>query len=236
MIRALIVDDEVHARDELEALLADTGAIEIVGKCPDGLAALRAIKSERPDVIFLDIQMPVISGFELLSMIDEEIMPAVVFVTAYDEYALKAFEENALDYLLKPVESDRLARTVQKLEKILTRPAKTAYPPADITRIPCIATNRIKLVAVPQVEFVRSDVAGVYVVSADGEYFTELTLKVLESRTPLVRCHRQFLINIDRVDSIVLHENQAGHVQMKSGKAVPVSRRYMRKMKEDLGF
>ncbi len=236
MIRALIVDDEIHARDELEALLADTGAFEILEKCPDGLAALRAIKRERPDVIFLDIQMPVISGFELLTMIDDEHMPLVVFVTAYDEYALKAFEENALDYLLKPVESERLSRTVQKLTRMLESRTQPTYPLADITRIPCIATNRIKLVATSQVEYVRSDVAGVYVVSADGEFFTELTLKVLETRTPLVRCHRQFLVNIDRVDSIVLHENQAGHMQMKSGKTVPVSRRYLKKIKEGLGF
>jgi len=97
MIRALIVDDEIHAREELEALLEETGSFSVVGKCANAIETLQAIKRDKPEVLFLDIQMPGISGLELLSMIDEEHMPVVVFVTAYDEYALRAFDENAVD-------------------------------------------------------------------------------------------------------------------------------------------
>jgi len=100
MMSALIVDDEIYSREELEAMLEETGEFTISGKCANALEAIQAIKKEKPDVLFLDVQMPLINGFELLGMIDEKIMPNVVFVTAYDEYALKAFEENALDYLL----------------------------------------------------------------------------------------------------------------------------------------
>jgi two-component system, LytTR family, response regulator len=236
MIRALIVDDEIHARDELEALLAETGAFSVVGKCANAVEALQAIKRDKPDVVFLDIQMPGITGMELLSMIDDEVMPAVVFVTAYDEYAIKAFEENAFDYLLKPVEKQRLVKTVLKLRKKLGESGGIAYPSTGITRIPCVASNRIKLITLSDVEYVRSDLAGIYLVCPQGEFYTELTLRVLEARTRLVRCHKQFLVNIDQVDEIILQENQAAVIQTRSKKSVPVSRRYLKKIKEQLGI
>lgn len=236
MMRALIVDDELHAREELEALLEETGEFTVEGKCANALEALQEIRKQKPDVVFLDIQMPVVNGFEMLSMIDEEHMPIVVFVTAYDEYALKAFEESALDYLLKPVEKDRLAKTVHKLKRMFGQGEKTFYVGPEIKRIPCTISNRIKLINTAEVEFVRSDMAGVYVVCPRGEFYTELTLKVLEDRTGLVRCHRQFLVNIDSVDEIILQDNCLAQMQTKSGRGVPVSRRYLKKLKEKLGI
>jgi two-component system, LytTR family, response regulator len=247
-MRALVVDDELHARDELSAMLEETGQFNIAGKCANAIEALQAIRKARPDAVFLDIQMPVVNGFELLSMIDARDMPAIVFVTAYDEYAIRAFEENALDYLLKPVEKARLEKTVDRLKHRLGRdsgPAPErfpreehppAYPFTEITKIPCIAANRIKLVSTAEVEFVRSDIAGVYVASPKGELFTELTLRVLEARTHLVRCHRQYLVNIDCVDEILLCNNMLAQMQTKSGRSIPVSRRYLKKIREKLGI
>ena len=232
MIRALIVDDEIHAREELEALLDETGSFSIVGKCANAIEALQSIKREKPEVLFLDIQMPGISGLELLSMIDEEVMPLVVFVTAHDEYAIQAFEEDALDYLLKPVDKRRLAKTVTKLHRMIEDKVRPVYSGPQIGKIPCLTFNRIKLVNTSDVEYVRSDVGGIYVVCEQGEFYTELTLKVLEERTNLIRCHRQFLVNIDRVDEIVMQENQAALIQLRSKKVVPVSRRYFKKIKE----
>ena len=104
MIKAMIVDDELHAREELATLLEETKDVEIVASCANALEAIKQFNALKPQVLFLDIQMPMINGFELLSMIDAEKMPHVVFVTAYDQYALKAFEEKTLDYLLKPFE------------------------------------------------------------------------------------------------------------------------------------
>jgi two-component system LytT family response regulator len=236
MMRALIVDDEVHAREELQALLEETGEFHIVGNCANAFEALKAIKRDRPEVLFLDIQMPILSGFELVSMIDEEVMPIVIFVTAYDEYAVKAFEENALDYLLKPLEKQRLAKTVHKLKRMLGEGTRPAYEGPEIKRIPCVSSNRIKLIDISDVEYVRSDIAGVYVVCSYGEFYTELTLKVLEARTNLIRCHKQYLANIDRVDEIILHENLLADMQMKSGRSIPFSRRYLKKMKAQLGL
>jgi two-component system LytT family response regulator len=187
-------------------------------------------------VLFLDIQMPVIGGFERLSMIDEEGMPNVIFVTAYDAYALKAFEKNALDYLLKPVEKARLARTVQKLKKRLKQGEKPVNAVPQIKRIPCVGTHRIKLIDASEVEYVKSQLAGVYVVSAKGEHYTELTLKVLETRSNFIRCHKQYLVNIDQVDEIVLEENLVAMIVTRSGKTIPVSRRYLERLKEILGI
>lgn len=236
MMRALIVDDELHAREELETLLLETGEFVVAGKCANALEALQTIRREEPDVLFLDIQMPVVGGFEMIGMIDEEHMPVIVFVTAYDQYAIKAFEENALDYLLKPVEKERLAKTVSKLKKMIREGRRTVFAGPEIKRIPCCISNRIKLVSTADVEFVRSDMAGVYVICPKGEYYTELTLKVLENRANLVRCHRQYLVNIEAVDEILLHENLVAQIQTKSGRLVPVSRRHLRKLKERLGI
>lgn len=236
MMRALIVDDEIHSREELESMLRETGEFIVSGKCANAVEAIRAINRERPDVLFLDIQMPAISGFELLSMIDEKVMPVVVFVTAYDEYALKAFEENALDYLLKPVEKERLAKTVEKLKKRLVRNDGPAFSGPEIQKIPCTHASNIKLIPTAEIEYVRSCESGIYAVCRNSEYYTDLTLQILESKTRLVRCHKQFLVNIDWVDEIILRENMLADIRTKSGKLVPVSRRYLKILRDSLHF
>jgi two-component system LytT family response regulator len=235
VIRALIVDDEPHARAELETLLLETGAIEIVGRCGNAVEAVHAIRSERPEVVFLDIQMPAVSGFELLSMIDDDELPEIVFVTAHDEHALRAFEERAIDYLLKPVARERLAKTVERLQRprAAAAAALASLPRSPIRRIPCLAGKAIKLVDLAEVELVRSSEAGVYVVTAKGELFTELTLRVLEERAGLVRCHKQVLVNIDQVDEI--RPDEAGAtIRTRSGKDAPVSRRFLARLRERL--
>jgi two-component system LytT family response regulator len=235
MMRTIIVDDEMHARDELEAILAETGEFTIVAKCSNALDALRDIRQHSPDVVFLDVQMPTVSGFELLSMIDEDIMPRVVFVTAYDEYAVKAFEKDAVDYLIKPVQKERLAKTIRKLKENLESRDTPAFVTPQLRNIPCVMTNRIKLVSLAEVDYVRSDLAGVYVVTPRGEFFTELTLRVLETKTNLFRCHKQFLVNLEAIDEIVLEDNLLAAIKLKSGATVPVSRRFLKKLKEQVG-
>lgn len=235
-IRALIVDDEMHAREELRLLLEATGEVEVVATCANALEAIKAINRGRPQVLFLDIQMPVIGGFELLSMIDEEIMPHVVFVTAYDEYALKAFEEKTLDYLLKPVAPERLQKSVEKLRSALRSGAPAAYETVPLNRIPCVSSNRIKLIEPQAVESVRSDLSGVHVVTPQGSFYTELTLKVLEDRTDLLRCHRQYLVNLDQIDEILLLESGLAEIRTKSGQTLPVSRRYLKSLKDRLNL
>lgn len=235
-MRALIVDDEFYSRQEMASLLMESGDFTFLGQCANALEALAAIRKENPDVLFLDIQMPAISGFELVSMIDEDKMPLVVFVTAYDQYALKAFEENALDYLVKPVEKDRLAKTLEKLKRRLAEGYRRTFGGPQLRKIPCFFSSKVKLIDIGQIEYVCSGEAGVSVVGPAGEYYTELTLQVLESKTPLVRCHKQFLVNIDHVDEIVLRENLLAEIRTRSGRKVPVSRRYLKLLREALHF
>jgi two-component system LytT family response regulator len=238
MMRALIVDDEPLAGDELEALLRETGAISIVGKCANALEALSVVRRERVDVLFLDVQMPGVSGLELLGMIDDEDRPRhVVFVTAHDEFAVEAFEKSATDYLLKPVEKERLAKTLERLRTGSAEAEgadRTAFRPAAIKRIPCVAARAIKLVPVGDVEYVKSSEGGVYVVTRQGEFFTELTLSVLEARAGLLRCHRQYLVNADQIDEISLAENSLAVLRTRSGASVPVSRRHLPRIRSAL--
>ncbi len=236
MIRALIVDDEQRARQTLENLLLRTGAFEIIGSCANAFEAIKEINRARPEVLFLDIQMPVLSGFELLAMIDETIMPHVVFVTAYDEFALKAFEEKTLDYLLKPIEPARLEKTVEKLTSAIGSGTQPRYDTAPIRHVPCVSTNKIRLIDPDQIEYVHSDLTGVHVIAAQGVFFTELTLKVLENRTDLLRCHKQYLVNIDRVEEIVLLDAGLAEIRMHSGRQLPVSRRYLKALKDRFGI
>jgi two-component system LytT family response regulator len=234
MIRALIVDDELYAREEMAALLAETGAIDVIGTCGNGIDALKLINKLRPEVLFLDIQMPVVDGFELLSMVNQERMPHVIFVTAYEQYSLKAFEEKTLDYLLKPVDPVRLAKTITKLQQTIGENRSPRYQTEEIRRIPCLLGNRIKLIDLDEVEFIATSIAGVHTATADAEYFTEVTLKVLEERTQLFRCHKQYLVNLDRIGEIILLEAGLAKIVTRSGKRIPISRRYLKLIKKKL--
>lgn len=236
MLKALVVDDEIHAREELAALLREAGEVEVVGLCANAVEAISAVRRQKPHVLFLDVQMPAISGFELLAMLDPEGAPRVVFVTAHDEFAVRAFEENAADYLLKPVERERLARTLERLRQAPAGPPAVPLASPTIRRIPCQGTRSIRLVDLAEVESVRSSEAGVYVVTGAGEHFTELTLRVLEERTGLFRCHKQHLVNVDRVQEILLGDEDGATVRTRSGATVPVSRRFLAALKDRLGL
>ena len=235
MLSAVIVDDEAPSREELKALLAAAGGVEVAAECANALEGLSAIHRLRPDVAFVDIQMPRVSGLEMVGMIDPAALPCIVFVTAYDEHALKAFEEHATDYLLKPIDPRRLARTLDWL-KGGARPTPRPPPGTDggLHHIPCLARHRVVLLPLSEVEFVNSELSGVQVVCATRQGVTELTLKLLQERTPFVRCHRQYLVNLDQVREIELLDNGAAAIVTRSGKTVPVSRRFLREIKDTL--
>ena len=235
MLTALIIDDETPSREELKALLAPANDIEIVGECANAIEGLAAIHRLRPDVVFLDIQMPRISGLEMIGMIEPTVLPQIVFVTAFDEHALKAFEEHATDYLLKPIEPERLAKTLNWLRSGI-RPKIGNFPPPEtrVNQIPCTSRNRICLIGLNEVEFVFTDQSGVHVVGQEKNGVTELTLKLLQERTSLVRCHRQYLINLEKVTEIELLDNGSADAITSSGKRVPVSRRHLREIKNHL--
>lgn len=235
MLSALIIDDEAPSRDELKALLAAHADIDVLGECSNALEGIAAIHRLRPDVVFLDIQMPRVSGLEMVGMIEAAALPHIVFVTAFDEHALKAFEEHAADYLLKPIDPQRLAKTLDWL-RAGARPSQPAHAPLipALRHIPCMGLNRIFLLALDEVEFVHTDLTGVHVVADKRQGITELTLKILQERTPLMRCHRQYLVNINHVAEITLMDNGSAEIITRSDRRLPVSRRYLRELKDQL--
>ncbi|NMP27927.1 two-component system response regulator BtsR [Rahnella sp. SAP-1] len=239
MLRVLIVDDEPLALENLRLQLEDESDIDIVGECTNAIEAIGMIHKIRPDVVFLDIQMPRISGLEMVGMLDEQHRPHIVFLTAFEEYAVQAFEQCAFDYLLKPIQTLRLQKTLARLRQ--------GYQAQDVTQlpqyqqplkfIPCISNNRIWLLQMEDVAFVSSRVGGVYVTGQDGkEMFTELTLRTLEVRTPLLRCHRQYLVNMDYLQEIRLEDKNQAELLLRNGQVVPVSRRYLKSLKETVGL
>lgn len=239
MLSVLIVDDEPLARENLRILLQQEGDIAIVGECGNALEGIAMVHKLRPDVVFLDIQMPRISGLEMVGMLDPGNRPYVVFLTAFDEYAVQAFEEHAFDYLLKPIETQRLTKTLNRLrqDRGVQDVSLLGENQQPLKFIPCTGHSRIWLLQMEEVAFVSSRMSGVYVTSHEGkEGFTELTLRTLESRTPLVRCHRQYLVNMAFLKEIRLEDNGQAELLLRDGLTVPVSRRYLKNLKEALGL
>lgn len=232
----LIVDDEPLVRENLRILLQNEAQIEIVGECANALEAMRVVNQLRPDVLFLGIQMPQINELEMAGMLDHQHRPYIVFLTAFDEYAVKAFEEHAFDYLLKPIEPVRLAKALSRLyqepqERDVSLLPENQQP---LKFIPCCGHNSIWLLQMEEVVFVSSRLSGVYVTNQQGKKgFTELTLHTLESRTPLLRCHRQYLVDMTHLQEIRLEDNGQAEL-LYGGHTVPVSRRYLKSLKEAL--
>lgn len=239
-LRALVIDDEPLAREELVELLQQTGRIEVVDQAGNAIHGLQKINALKPDVVFLDIEMPQVTGIELLSMLDPDTMPAVVFVTAYDQYALQAFEDNAFDYLLKPVDPTRLDKTVCRLVKKFSKPVVQQQDFSAITpeleHLPCTGHNRIMLVPIADIEVAFSDLSGVSIQTSERTATSQLTLKVIEEKTHLIRCHRQYLVNPKSIREIKLLDQGLAEIVTQSGHHAPVSRRYLKVLKEKLGF
>lgn len=214
-IKTLLVDDEEIAIHRLRRALSAYPEIEIIGEVKDGRSAVTFINSQQPDLVFLDIQMPGYNGFEVLRQL--EYTPLIVFVTAYETYAIKAFEENSLDYLLKPVAGERLALTMKRIgenkmnaatmllkiqQLINDRPAENS-----ITTIPVKSGSKIQLVPVTDICFFEAKDKYVYAHTQNGEKLVECSLTYLEERLPpaFVRIHRSFIINKLKIREIHKH-------------------------------
>lgn len=238
MINALIVDDEPLARQELRRTLEPAKDIHILGECSNAVEALTRIYQDKPDVVFLDIQMPQITGIEMLSMLDPARMPHIVFLTAYDEYAVQAFEKNAFDYLLKPITTDRLELTLERLRNSTLRHDFSVLPETNrLRQIPCFSQQTVIFLKIDEVECVESCASGVYVSDLEGnERPTGLRLNVLQQRTSLLRCHRQFLVNIDLVQKLRYLESGLAEFVTQRGRVIPISRRLLPEIKERLGI
>lgn len=211
MFKALIIDDEPLARARLRRLLSNYAAdLMIIGEAANGEEGAELINVLKPDVIFLDIEMPVLNGFEMLAKL--EFHPTVIFATAYDQYAVKAFEKNSIDYLLKPIEEERLAKTMQRLRHDLIKnnfnAAKQAVVNAPAKKMSTLSLQigeRIILVKTEDIVYIEADEKYVFIHTKDDKkYITDFTLKGLEEKlnNDFMRIHRSLIININQIDEI----------------------------------
>ncbi|MBA3639025.1 MAG: LytTR family transcriptional regulator DNA-binding domain-containing protein [Acidobacteriota bacterium] len=249
-IRTLIADDEPLARERLRMLLAAEDWIELVGDASDGVQAIDAIQRLRPELVFLDIQMPGATGFEVIESIGADQMPFVVFVTAYDQYALKAFDVHAIDYLLKPFDKERFRtsltrarqqlerRTTGELERRLIELMQELRPAARMERFVIKASGRVFFVRAEEIDWIEA--AGNYVklhVGSDAHLFRE-TMNALESRLhpdTFYRIHRSHIVNIERIRELQPWFNGEYVVFLKDGTRLTLSRGYREKLQERLG-
>lgn len=233
MINAILVDDEPLARAELYELLNEDGRVKVVAQFDNALTCLTEYQTLKADVLFVDIHMPQLSGMDLLNIIHGPQAPAIILVTAYQEYALAAFEGAAFDYLLKPVEETRLKKTLTRLLHHLS----SSQLPADSSAaalqfLSCSCRQQQHWVRCENIEYAFSDLCGVHIYDGQQLLHTQLTLKVLEKQLNLLRCHRQYLINPKAIHHLTMAEQGNGLITTESGATVPISRRYLRSLKE----
>ena len=233
-IKALIVDDEELARSDLHALLSKIPAIEIVGEANNISSAIDAIEKLKPDVVFLDIQFPRETGFDLLEKI--ETSAKIIFVTAFDKYAIRAFEVNALDYLIKPVDPERLAITIERLESSNSSEKKQS----DFNYTDSIFiehANNFYFVKVNSIIMISAAAAYTEIITAKGlKLFAHKSMKEWETRLPqnsFVRIHRSVIINIDFIEKMDKWFNYSYRVYLKSiDNPISISRRYIAAIRE----
>lgn len=245
MLKIYIVDDEPLARDELKYLLNQSKQVTILGESDGIEEALREITELKPDLVFLDIELEEGTGIELAGQLEKlEHPPAIVFATAYDEYALQAFEADAVDYILKPFEEERILHTLEKINKLrkVVEADMPDPPPLRYERNGKIAFSvEEKIVLVPYADIL-------YVESSEGKCMIHTIKQKYKVSEPLVevekrlnfcsflRVHRSYVVNLDHIDEIEPWFNSTYNLIMKNGSKVPVSRTYMKDLKKVIGF
>ena len=246
-MRVLVVDDESLARSILIEHLVKLPEIEVVGQAANGFEAVKLAEELTPDLMFLDIQMPKLSGFEVLELLGQR-APTVIFTTAFDEFALRAFEVHAVDYLLKPVEPERLATAVERARQRLLSGQSSAPPPElsaaarppgrNLERILIRHEGRVHVLPVERVDFVEAQDDYLSFASGGKRFRKQQTMSDLESQLDparFVRIHRSFIMNIERLARIDLYGKDSWLAILADGSKLPMSRTGHAKLKELIG-
>lgn len=246
MSKIIIIDDEPLARSITKEYLQKHPDLEIMQECNDGFEGLKAIQEHQPDLIFLDIQMPKITGFEMLELLDQP--PSVIFTTAFDEYAIKAFEAHAIDYLLKPFNQERFDKAIAKWkeQKINSTEKATqellesaSLSPSQNQRIVVKNGSKIKIIPVHDVQYLEAADDYVKIHTSEGYFLKNKTMTHFENtldKQQFVRSHRSYIVNVQQITRIDPYEKDNHVAILRSGVKVPVSRSGYGKLKEVLGL
>lgn len=244
MFKVLIVDDEPLATEIVKEYLAEYPQFEIIKVCHDGFEGLKALQTSKPDLMFLDVQMPKLNGFELLELVEDS--PAVIFTTAFDQYALKAFDTHAVDYLLKPFSKARFAKSIEKflqleqtvaLKEMLESEERTHQEAAQ--RVVLKVKNEIKIIPVPEIKYLEANDDYVNIFTKEGKFLKNKTLSYFEKSLPpdsFVRVHRSYMVNIAEITKIEPYEKEGYMLKLRGGETVPVSKTGYPKLKSVLGL
>jgi two-component system, LytTR family, response regulator len=246
-MKIIIIDDEPLARSIIKEYLQHHPELELIAECNDGFEGVKAVQQMQPDLIFLDIQMPKINGFEMLELIEEP--PAVIFTTAFDEYAIKAFESHAVDYLLKPFSRDRFDKAISKWKQTSkTIPPKeqltpllqsVSNSPAEQHRVVVKIAGKIRIIPVDDIHYLEAADDYVKIHTKDGAFLKNKTMGHFEnvlSNNLFVRTHRSFIVNVTEITRIDPYEKDNHLAILKSGSRVPVSKTGYVKLKMVLGL
>ncbi len=245
MHKVIIIDDEPLARQLIRALLQQHTGFEVVAECGDGFEGFKAIQEHEPQLVFLDVQMPKLNGFEMLELLDQK--PSVIFTTAFDEYAMKAFEANAIDYLLKPIAKERFDKAIQKWVGIAATEQKKNIDTIQASnvyegyqhRIVVKDNGLIRIIPANDIEFVEANDDYIKIVTKDGNYLKKSTLSQVEqSLNPqhFIRVHRSYIIPVSQLVRIEPYEKESHIALLQCGAKIPVSKSGMAKLKTTLGW
>lgn len=246
-LRVLIIDDEPPARELVKHYLASFADIEVAGECENGFEALKAIQEMQPHLIFLDIQMPKISGFELLELLPDP--PQIIFTTAFDEFAIRAFEMNAVDYLLKPFSLARFQQAVERARLRIAEKSLNTDSPVErmkqqfdlsieeIDRVVVRLGSRIIIIPRDTIHYIEAQDDYVMVYSPQGNHLKEKTMKYFETHLPakdFIRIHRSHIVNISQIVSIDLYGKETHLVVLKCGARLKASAEGYKRLREIL--
>ena len=235
-IRALVVDDELLARRNLTVLLRGDPDIASIEECSSGVAAIEAIRRSKPDLVFLDVQMPECDGFDVLELLGAEAPPVIIFVTAHDEYALRAFEAGALDYLLKPFDDARFARALNRAKDKLAHQGPLQRPSAR--RLVVRSPGQLLFLDVADIDWIES--ASYYACLHVGTdtHIIRRTLSELErdlGEETFIRIHRSIIVNLERIQGLELQSGGDYEVVLKGGARLRLSRRFRKRLVGRMG-
>ncbi len=247
-LRALVIDDEAPARDIIRYYLKNHPGVELAGEYADGFSGLKGIQEHKPDLVFLDIQMPKLTGLEMLELLDE--IPAVIFTTAYDQYAIRAFELSAVDYLLKPFPRERFDEALDKAVQQLGKAGETAggvrrlideskAQEKSIERIVVKAGSGIHLLAVSDIRYFEAVDDYVKIHSAGERFMKKMTMKYLEDRLDpeeFIRIHRSFLVAVKEIRKIEKYGKESYLVFLHGGEKLNMSQSGMERLRQVMEF
>jgi two-component system LytT family response regulator len=242
MIKVLIIEDEPLAAGLLKEMLQGYPDFELLGICHNGFEGMKAIKDLSPDLVFLDVQMPKLSGFEMLELLDNP--PPVIFCTAFDQYAMQAFEVHSIDYLLKPYSKDRFGKAIEKFLRLQTG-TQTGSPqpifslPEHANRIVVKVNHEVRFIPFDEVMYLEANDDFVNIFSKDQRYIKNRTLSHFEQQLPgndFLRVHRSYILRVDQIRKIELYGKDSYVAILKNGVSVPVSKAGYQKLKLVMGL